>query len=93
MKRDIHAEDYKSKSQLKREAQALQSLAQDLVALERNLLKKLPLPEYLFDAIIAAQTMKQGALKRQVLYVGRLLREEETLDLALLQRALALYLK
>lgn len=91
MRRDIHAEDYKSKSQLKREAQARTELGFDLVKLKPSVLAQMPLPEHILDAITAAQNMKQGALKRQLQYIGGLLREEE--DLTVLEKALAPYLK
>lgn len=93
MRRNIHAEDYKSKSQIKREAQALEDMGRVMVALNPNVLKSLPMPEYILDAILAAQKMKQGALKRQIQYVERLLREDDELDLTSLQRSLAPYLK
>lgn len=93
MRRNIHAEDYKSKSQIKREAEHLENLGRVMVGLNPSALSKLPLPEYILDAVLAAQKMKQGALKRQVQYIERLLREEEDLDLSALQRSLAAYLK
>jgi ribosome-associated protein len=93
MRRNIHAEDYKSKAQIKREAQLLEDMGRAMIRLNPALLKKLPLPEYILDAVLDAQKMKQGALKRQVQYIERLLREEEELDLAALQRALAAHLK
>jgi len=91
MRRDIEAEDYKSKSQLKREAEAVQALVPPLVNLSNQVLPKLPLPPHILNAITAAKTMKHGALKRQIQLIGRLLREEE--DLSALKQALAAYLK
>lgn len=92
MRRTFEAEDYKSKSQLKREAHAAAELARPLVELKVNVLKDMPLSEAVFDAVIQAKTIKsQGALKRQLQYIGGLLREEE--DLSALRRALATYLK
>ena len=93
MRRNIHAEDYKSKAQLKREAQALEDLGQTMVGLTLNVLKKLGLPERIFDAIVAAQKMKLAARKRQIQFIERLLRQDEDLDLEALQRTLATYLK
>ena len=91
MKRDINAEDYKSKSQLKRDAEAIQALVPSLLGLSRPVLLKLPLPEHILFALQAGKSMKQGALRRQILLIGKLLRSED--DLSELQRALATYLK
>lgn len=90
---DDHAEDsgYISKSQRKRDSLALQDLARDIVHLKPTLIQKLPLPEHIIDAFLAARPMKMGALKRQVQLIGKYLREEE--DLAPLYLALTHHLK
>ena len=68
--------DEKSKSQLKREMTALQDIGEELVALTRHQLDKLTLPESLLDAVLAARAMPQrGARKRQLQYIGKLMRE------------------
>ena len=75
-----------SKSQRKRDAHALQALGAQLVALPPACLEKLHLPEVLREAVYAAQGMRQhGARKRQVQYIGKLLRQ---LDSAPLRTAL-----
>jgi ribosome-associated protein len=71
---------YKSKSQKKRESLALQDLGRDLVALKPALIRRSPLSPEIQEAILAAQNMKMGALKRQVQRIGKLLREEEDLS-------------
>jgi ribosome-associated protein len=65
----------KSKSQLKREAEALQEIGEQLVAMSAHELETLPLPDDLASAIEAARQMKKGALKRQRQYIGKLMRE------------------
>jgi ribosome-associated protein len=65
----------KSKSQLKREAHALQDLGEQLIALKPAELDSLPLPEDLARAIRDARLMKRGALKRQRQYIGKLMRD------------------
>jgi ribosome-associated protein len=81
-------EEGKSKSQLKREATALQELGEELVALPASSLKKIPLDERLKDAIGAARAMPQrGARKRQLQYIGRLMR---AVDAEPIQRAMDL---
>jgi len=64
-----------SKSQVKREMHALLDLGRDLVALPDDKLKRLPLPEALYDAIRLAQriTSREGR-RRQIHYVGKLMR-------------------
>jgi ribosome-associated protein len=64
-----------SKSQRKREATALQDLGGKLVNLTSVQLRKMPLPADLMEAIRAAQDMPQrGARKRQLQYIGKLMR-------------------
>jgi ribosome-associated protein len=68
--------DRPSKSQRKREALALQDLGATLVTLKPAQLDKIPLPEELREAVLAARQMTQrGARKRQLQYIGRLMRE------------------
>lgn len=68
-------DDFKSKSELKREAEALQRLGEELVALTPAELATLPLPENLLAAIEAAQRIGQhGARRRQLQYIGKLMR-------------------
>lgn len=66
----------KSKSQLKREMHSLQELGEILVKLPVEQFKKINLPETLYDAIIEARHIRHhGAYKRQLQYIGRLMRE------------------
>ena len=68
--------DKPSKSQRKREALALQDLGETLVTLKPAQLDKMPLPDKLREAVLAARQMNQrGARKRQLQYIGRLMRE------------------
>ncbi len=64
-----------SKSQLKREAQALTDLGSKLLTLSAEKLNSFNLPDNLLEALKAAKNIKKhGALKRQKLYIGKLLR-------------------
>jgi ribosome-associated protein len=66
-----------SRSQRKREDLALQDLGEALVAVSEGKLAELDLPERLRDAVMRARTIsKFGALRRQMQYIGRLMREE-----------------
>jgi len=68
-------DDFISKSQLKREAHALTDLGSKLISLSAEQLKKFDLPDNLLEALKAARNIKKhGALKRQKLYIGKLLR-------------------
>lgn len=65
-----------SKSQLKRDSHALQTLGAQLVELSDERLAKLPLDERLLDAIKLARTIRaREGLRRQIQYIGRLMRE------------------
>jgi hypothetical protein len=71
-----------SKSQQKRDMHALQDLGETLVALDAKRFAELAtdigLPERLVDAISAARGMTAwGARKRQLQYVGKLMRDQE----------------
>ncbi|MCW8917448.1 MAG: ribosome-associated protein [Gammaproteobacteria bacterium] len=67
-----------SKSQLKRESHALTDLGKKLVELSRSKLSKIPLEEDLAEAIALAQRIKErGGRKRQLQYVGKLLRNAD----------------
>jgi ribosome-associated protein len=64
-----------SKSQLKREMTALQKLGEKLVNLKPRQLHDIPLPEHLLLAIEAAQKISShGAKRRQLQYIGKLMR-------------------
>ncbi|MDR2244920.1 MAG: DUF615 domain-containing protein [Burkholderiales bacterium] len=65
-----------SKSQRKREMHEVQALGEALVALSVARLETLDLPERLFDAIVAVQTMtRHEARRRQMQFIGRLMRD------------------
>lgn len=67
----------KSKSQIKRELQELQELGKKLVELPDKQLINVPISDKLRDAILAAKTMKHGALSRQFKYIGNLMPNED----------------
>jgi ribosome-associated protein len=73
---DEHEQEWVSKSQRKRESHALQALGEALVALSPERLAGMPLPQALLEAVLEAQRIRQrGAHKRQLQYIGRLMRE------------------
>ena len=65
-----------SKSQLKRESTALQDLGAELVALSKERLAKIDMPERLRDALLDAQRFTTHAAKRrQMQYIGKIMRD------------------
>ncbi|HLU01100.1 MAG TPA: ribosome biogenesis factor YjgA [Burkholderiaceae bacterium] len=70
--------DRPSKSQVKREMLALTDLGKQLVDLPVDRLRKLALPEPLFEAIrLAQRTPSREGLRRQIHYVGKLMRSDD----------------
>ncbi|HEY8243624.1 MAG TPA: ribosome biogenesis factor YjgA [Casimicrobiaceae bacterium] len=68
-------DDRPSKTQLKREMDALQDLGETLVGLDASRLAELDLPERLVDAISLARGItRHEARRRQMQYVGKLMR-------------------
>ena len=68
--------DGPSKSQLKREAEALQAMGKELVELSRDQLKKMDLPDNLRAEIREAQRITaHGATRRQMQLIGKLMRD------------------
>lgn len=72
-----HSQETKSKSQLKREMQALRQLGVQLVALSSAVLVQISMSEKLRDAIFQAKTFKRSALRRQLNYIGGLMPDED----------------
>jgi len=70
-------EDEISKSQIKRELLELKELGKELLKLPTKDLDKLDLSERLYDALIKAQGMVKGALKRQTGTIGGLIVYED----------------
>lgn len=67
-----------SKSQRKRDAHALQDLGEQLVALSATQLDAIDLPESVRDAVRFARSLDaRGARKRQLKFIGRLLRDAD----------------
>ena len=78
--------DGPSKSQLKRDSQALQNMGKKLVEMPSGQLEKFNLPEALEQAIQEARRLKSREAKRRHLqYIGKLMR---TLDISTIQETL-----
>ncbi len=63
-----------SKTEMKHDMDDLQKIGEELVELKPAVLEKFPLPEELFDAVRDAQRFKNEARRRQLQYIGRLMR-------------------
>lgn len=71
-------QEEQSKTSRKKEMQALQEIGEQLVELPSQRLSELDLPEKLMDAVTEAKRLTQfGAIRRQMQYIGRLMREVE----------------
>lgn len=67
-----------SKSQRKRDSDALQSLGKELIALTKERLAKISMSETLRDAVREAQRLTSNeARRRQLQYIGKLMRSED----------------
>lgn len=68
-----------SKSQIKREAEALKEIGRQLVALNNKQLAQIPASEQLIEGIKVAHKIagKHEALRRQLQYIGKVLRTED----------------
>ena len=65
-----------SKTRVKQEMHALQKIGERLVELNPDQLKEFFLPDTLFEAITEAKHIhKNGARRRQIQYIGKLMRE------------------
>lgn len=84
---EAEEEGVKSKSEVKRELHALRDVGERLVGLPAAALARIPLPEELAAAVQEARRITaHGALKRQIGYIGKLLR---AIDPEPIQQALA----
>jgi ribosome-associated protein len=71
-----------SKSQRKREMTALQDLGGELVALSKERLAKIDMPERLRDALLEAQRItSHEARRRQMQYIGKIMRDVDAAPL------------
>lgn len=87
LKAELKGTSESSRTDLKRESDALQDLGRDLLTLRADLLERLQLPEKLADALAEAKRITNfEGKRRQMQYVGKLMRK---LDEATVQAAQA----
>ena len=71
--------EHKSRTQKKKEDQAMQRLGEQLVALQPSLLESMDLPDELLENIKFARKIKShGARRRQIRHIGAVLRHMDT---------------
>lgn len=71
----------KSRSQAKREMTALQRMGEELTALGEEAIRKAPLPADLKEAVLEAKRLtKHEAKRRQMQYLGKLMRSVDTTE-------------
>ncbi|MFN2339394.1 MAG: ribosome biogenesis factor YjgA [Gammaproteobacteria bacterium] len=65
-----------SRSQRRRDMEALQVLGEELVGLPATTLRNIPMPDTLREAVMQARTITaHGGRRRQLQYIGKLMRE------------------
>ena len=68
-----------SKTKIKQQMHDLQDIGEQLVGLSKDRLKEVGLPERLYDAVCEMKRINTfGAKKRQMQFIGRLMREVDT---------------
>lgn len=76
---DDSEEEIKSKTQVKREMEALQDLGEKLVKLSPGQRKKVPMSDTMRQALVEADRIKQwGAQRRHMQYIGKVMRTEDS---------------
>ena len=85
----MEEDDFISKTRRKREMRDLQDVGAALVALSEGELARLGLPESLLDAVLACKRItKHEARRRQVQFIGKLMRNVDAAPIAERLRAL-----
>lgn len=75
---ELDDDSYKSKTQVKREMEALQELGKSLLQLSKEQQKKVPMSDTLREALAEAERIKQReAQRRHLQYIGRVMRTED----------------
>lgn len=81
--------DRPSKSELKRQSDALQKLGEQLIEAPRDRVKRVPMPDDLRDAILMCQTItNHEGKRRQVQFVGKLMRSLDEEEVGVIQRTI-----
>jgi len=77
---DWEQEEFESRSDIKKAAQAVTDLGEQISQMTETEIKKLQFPTKFTDAVLMLKRMDKGpALKRQKLFIGKMLRQDEPL--------------
>lgn len=77
---DWEQEEFESRTQIKKAAQAVTDLGEKVAQMSEADIKKMKLPQAFTDAVLMLKNMDKGpALKRQRLFIGKMLRQDESL--------------
>ena len=90
LKRELKGTDAPSRTELKRESSELQKIGEDLLTLRAGLMNGLALPDKLRDAVADAKRISNfEGKRRQMQFIGKLMRQLDPDDLARVRAALA----
>ena len=88
-KRELKGTDEPTRTDLKRESDEQQKLGEDLLTLRTDLMTRLELPEKLIDAVAEAKRLTDfEAIRRQMQFIGKLMRKLEPAMLDAIRAAL-----
>lgn len=91
---DWEQEEFESRTDIKKAAQAVTDLGERIAEMTIPAIKKLQLPANFTDAILLLKSMDKGpALKRQKLYIGKVLRQDEALLIEIKEKMAAIEAK
>jgi ribosome-associated protein len=89
LKRELKGGDAPSRTELKRESSELQKLGTDLLSLGADALERLALPDKLHEALTDARRITNfEGKRRQMQFVGKLMRQLDDTDLGRVRAAL-----
>lgn len=89
LKRELKGTEEASRTDMKRESDALQKLGEDLLTLNADRIDQLGLPEKLVDAVAEAKRITNfEGKRRQMQFIGKLMRKLEDKPLAAVRAAL-----
>ncbi|MDO9438125.1 ribosome biogenesis factor YjgA [Hydrogenophaga sp.] len=89
LKRELKGSADMSKTDLKKESDRLQALGENLLTLRADLMQKLDLPEKLQDAVTDAKRITNfEGLRRQMQFIGKLMRKLDEDTVAAVEAAL-----
>ncbi|HEX5342197.1 MAG TPA: ribosome biogenesis factor YjgA [Duganella sp.] len=78
-----------SKSEMKRQSDALQKMGQTLVEAPRDRVKKVPMPEDVLDAILECQNItNHEGRRRQLQFIGKKMRTLDADEVSAIQKAI-----